>query len=111
MDRSSESARCCRCRKSKMIKENVRGLRDRERHSLQRRLKTRCPFTGRGTANWALIWAGCLVLVGFVTAGLIALSPHPVVGGVLGGILRIGGIICFYALMAVGSGCFHWRGV
>ena len=92
-----------------MITESVRGLTGPERQCLQQRIAATCPVSGLGTTKWALIWAGCLLLLALAAAGLIALRPNPTIGGIGGGIILFAGMICLYALMAVVSGFFRWR--
>ncbi len=92
-----------------MIQETIRCLTDAERRCLQERLDAQCPVSGRGTARWSLIWAGGLLLLALLAAGLIALRPNPVLGGLVGGLLSVAGIVCLYALIMVVSGFLRWR--
>lgn len=48
-------------------------------------------------------------ILALLAAGLIALRPNPILGGIGGGIIFVAGIICLYAFIAVTSGFFRWR--
>ncbi|MHB0961139.1 MAG: hypothetical protein ACYC1V_32560, partial [Pirellulaceae bacterium] len=85
---------------------------DTERRCLQERLTVPCPVTVASTAKWALIWFVLLLFLGTLAAGVVALqAPHPVLGGIGGGILFTAAVVCLYGLIAVITSFVHWRRV
>ena len=70
-----------------------------------------CPVTVASTAKWALVWFVLLLFLGTLAAGVVALQPNPVLGGIGGGILFIAAVVCLYGLIAVITSFVHWRRV
>lgn len=94
-----------------MISENIRVLTDTERRCLQEWLTSPSSVTVAGTAKWALIWFVLLLFLGTLAAGLVAIGPNPVLGGIGGGILFSAAVVCLYGLIAVITSFVHWRRV
>ena len=90
-------------------RDHTPELSGSERRCLQDRLDAQCPVTARDTVKWSLIWLGGLLLLALLAAGLIALRPGAILGGIAGGVLFVAGIICLYAFIMVVSGFFRWR--
>jgi hypothetical protein len=94
-----------------MYQETVRRMNDRERDVLRASLSAESPVSGRGTVKWIFVWLGGLVFLASLAAGLIALKPPPVAGGLVGGLLGVLAIVCIYALIALVESFFHRRRV
>jgi hypothetical protein len=94
-----------------MYQETVRQMNDRERDVLREDLSAEAPVSGRGTVKWILVCLAGLVFLTLPAAGLMALKPPPIVGGLVGGLLGVLAIVCIYALIALVSSFFHWRRV
>ena len=92
-----------------MYQEITRGLNKLERKVLLSSIETtELTVSAKGTVKWLLVWGGCLAVIVVLSLGIIWLKPHPVSGGIVGGALVVAGIVCIYAIIALGSSYFHW---
>ncbi len=92
-----------------MLSTGTRQIVQRERSILEAAVAGGVPVvTAWGTVKWVLVWTVGLALLGLLTYGLVSLSPSPIVGGLLGGLLFVVAILCIYAIIALIGGYFHW---
>lgn len=91
-----------------MYSETTREMTDQECKSLQDQLASD-PVVGRWTIQWASVWSAGLIIIVLIAIGLVMLKLNPILGGIVGGLLFVGGIICLYAVYAIISGYFRWR--
>jgi hypothetical protein len=91
-----------------MYNETTREMTAEERKSLQEQL-TSDPVVGRWTIQWASVWSAGFIIIVLLAIGLVMLKLNPILGGIVGGFLFVGGIICLYAVYAITSGYFRWR--
>jgi hypothetical protein len=92
-----------------MVHEQLRPIREIERNELLSLLAVPSVVRELRTGKWLMIWFGFMAMIVAATVCLILSSPHPVVGGLIGGVLATAALICLYAIIMVIQSHFNWR--
>jgi hypothetical protein len=90
-----------------MMTEKLRPLREDERKALHAMLEA--PSQDLHTGRYLLIWLGVLAGTMVLAAVLVMLAPHPVIGGLVGGVLAMIGLVCVYAVIQIPSAAIQLR--